>query len=147
MVVRMDPDLVEVQGPRGVPDFAEEATRARMTPVAVTAMLQIADHWKLRAEDARRLMGDVSERTWYRMKRGDWTGVLSQDQLMRASAAVGIFKGLHLLFVGELADGWINLKNTRAPFDGESPLQVMLRGGIPAILDVRKHVDALRGGL
>lgn len=140
-------ELAPVSGPRPVPDFADEATRARLTPAALSAFLQIAEGWGLKAADARSLLGDVSERTWFRLKRGDWPGVLSQDQMMRASAVLGIFKGLRLLFVGDLADSWVALANQREPFNGTSPLQYMLRGGIPAMLDVRQHVDALRGGL
>jgi hypothetical protein len=147
MVIQPIADLAAVGGPRPVPDFADEATRHRLTPTAITAFLQIAEHWGLSAEIAGHLLGDVAVRTWYRLKKGEWPGTLSQDQMMRASAALGIFKGLRLLFVGELADQWIRLPNKREPFNGLSPLDYMIRGGIPALLDVRQHVDALRGGL
>ena len=38
-----------------------------------------------------------------RMKRGS-RPTLSQDQLTRVSALVGVYKGLHLLFADETAD-------------------------------------------
>jgi hypothetical protein len=63
------------------------------------------------------------------------------------SALVGIFKGLHLLFADGMADRWPTLPNKGPLFGGHSPVKVMIEGGIPAMLDVRRHVDALRGGL
>ncbi len=56
-------------------------------------------------------MGDVSERTWFRMKKGEWSGTLSQDTLTRISALVDIFKGLRLLFSEPLCDEWVRLPN------------------------------------
>lgn len=32
-------------------------------------------------------------------------------------------------------------------FEGRRPIDVMIEGGIPKLLLVRRHVDALRGGL
>ena len=32
-------------------------------------------------------------------------------------------------------------------YAGRRPLEVMIEGGIPSLLLVRRHVDALRGGL
>lgn len=137
-----------VSDPRPLPDLGDAATRARLTPAALSAMVQIADAWKLRAKDACRLMGDVSERSWFRMKKGECEAqALTQDQLMRASAVLGIYKGLHLLFVDDLADRWPSLANAGPPFAGETPIVYALRGGIPALLEVRQHVDGLRGGL
>jgi hypothetical protein len=93
------------------------------------------------------LLGAISERTWFRMKKGKWPRTLSQDQMTRVSALTGIFKGLRLLFSLPLADEWIRLPNKNPLFGGRRPLDVMIGGGIPAMLEVRHLVDALRGGL
>jgi hypothetical protein len=60
---------------------------------------------------------------------------------------VGVFKGLHLLFVDDMADRWVRLRNKGPLFDNRTPIEAMIEGGIPLMLDVRRHVDALRGGL
>lgn len=130
-----------------VPNLAEAATRGRLTPAAVTAMVRLADFWHLSSGEVCALMGDVSERTWFRMKKGTWSGTLSQDTLTRISALTGIFKGLRLLFSEPLADDWVRLSNDGALFGGRVPLDIMIEGGIPKMLEVRRHVDALRGGL
>jgi hypothetical protein len=81
------------------------------------------------------------------MKKGEWSGVLSQDSLTRVSALIGIFKGLRLLFSEPLSDEWVRLPNKGALYGGRRPLDAMIEGGIPRMLEVRRHVDALRGGL
>jgi len=136
--------------PPGVPafpqTFAAESDRERLTPTAIHAMKRVAEHWNLRGQEASALLG-VSPSTWDRMSAGKWESSLSQDQLTRVSAIVGVFKGLHLLFADSMADRWIRLRNKGTLFDNHSPIEAMIEGGIPMMLDVRRHVDALRGGL
>ncbi len=132
---------------RPVPNLADEPARARLTPSAVEGVIRLAELWRLSSGEVCALLGDVSERTWFRMKKGEWTGTLSQDALTRISALVGIFKGLRLLFSLPLADEWVRLPNRNPIFGGRRPVDAMIEGGIPAMLEVRRYVDALRGGL
>jgi hypothetical protein len=130
-----------------LPNLADAAERARLTPAAVDAMVRLAAIWDLSSAQVCALLGDISARTWFRMKKGEWTGALSQDALTRVSALIGIFKGLRLLFSEPLSDEWVNLPNKGPLYGGRRPLDAMIQGGIPVMLDVRRHVDALRGGL
>jgi hypothetical protein len=134
-------------GPPPLADLADPGARTRLTPAAIDAVIRLADLWRLTGAETCQLLGDVSERSWFRMKKGEWTGALSQDALTRVSALVGIFKGLRLLFSLPLADEWVRLPNQGPLFGGQRPLDLMLKGGIPALLEVRQQVDALRGGL
>ena len=45
------------------------------------------------------------------MRKPDWSGMRSQDQLTRISLLLDIFKGLRLVFSPPLADEWIKLPN------------------------------------
>ena len=90
---------------------------------------------------------DVSASTWERLKAGGKDRPLSQDQMTRISALVGIYKGLHLLFADAMADDWVKLSNKGALFGRMTPIDSMVRGGIPQMLEVRRYVDAVRGGL
>lgn len=126
--------------------FAAEGDRQRLTPTAIRAIKRVAEHWNLKGQEASALLG-VSPSTWDRMSAGKWDSSLSQDQLTRVSAIVGVFKGLHLLFADTMADRWVRLRNRGPLFENRSPIEVMMDGGIPMMLDVRRHVDALRGGL
>ncbi|WP_223385573.1 helix-turn-helix domain-containing protein [Oricola cellulosilytica] len=111
--------------------------------VIAKALARVAEHWRLTNEEAAALAG-VTPRTWSRMKDGSFRGALNQDQMMRASLLVGLFKGLRLLFDGPLTYGWP--KSANAGFAGKTPVEMMIGGGIPAMMRIRGHVDALRGG-
>ena len=126
--------------------FADESDRARLTPAALEAVRNLAAAWKLTGDDAAALLG-VSPSTWDRIRGGSWKQALSQDQLTRVSALVGIFKGLHLLFADGMADRWPRLPNAGPLFVNRDPVYAMVDGGIPVMLEVRRYVDALRGGL
>ena len=125
--------------------FARESDRARLSPVAIKAFLSLAKAWELSNAKAAALIG-VSASTLDRIKRGH-RPALSQDQLTRVSALVGVFKGLHLLFANSTADDWVRRPNRGPLFDHKTPVEAMIEGGIPQMLDVRRYVDAVRGGL
>jgi len=135
------------QAARPIPDLSKPEARERLTPSAMKGFMKLVGLWRLSSGQASALLGEGSERTWFRMKSQDWNGALSQDALTRISALVGIYKGLHLLFSDPLADEWVRKENKEEVFAGRSPLDHMIAGGIPAMLDTRRYVDALRGGL
>ena len=125
--------------------FSREADRERLSEVAIKAFLALMKAWGLSNAESAGLLG-VSASSLDRIKRG-YRPALSQDQLTRVSALVGIYKGLHLLFVDGAADAWIRRVNRGALFDRRTPIEAMIEGGIPRMLDVRRYVDAVRGGL
>jgi len=127
-------------------NFARAEDRARLSAPALRAFRALAGQWALSNGEAAALLG-VSESTWDRIKRGVWDQPLSQDQLTRASAAIGLYKGLHLLFVDDTADRWPKLANAGPIFRQKSPVDAMIEGGIPLMLETRLLVDAVRGGL
>ena len=127
-------------------NFAAESDRERLSPTAVRAIKKVAEQWGIKGAEVAALLG-VSTSTWDRMSAGNWEGALSQDQLTRISAIVGLFKGLHLLFADEMADRWVRLRNRGPLFENRTPIEAMIEGGIPLMIDVRRHVDALRGGM
>lgn len=125
--------------------FAHEADRERLSSVALKAFVALARNWELTNQEAAMLLG-VSGSTWDRIKKGT-RPILNQDQLTRVSALIGTYKGLHLLFADGMADRWPRLQNKGPLFDGKSPINAMIEGGIPQMLDVRRYIDAVRGGL
>ena len=139
---------LERQAPAGagLQTFAREDDRRRLSAAAIKAVLRLVEAWGGSNAEGAALLG-VSESTWDRIKARRWEGVLSQDQLTRASALIGVFKGLHLLFADGMADRWPRLPNRGPIFDRQSPIEAMVEGGIPRMLETRQYVDALRGGL
>ena len=132
-------------GALGPQTFACESDRARLSEVALKAFLALMKAWGLSNAEASALLG-VSASTLDRLKRG-YRPTLSQDQLTRVSALVGVYKGLHLLFADETADEWTRRPNRGPLFDRQTPIGAMIEGGIPRMLEVRRTIDAARGGL
>ena len=125
--------------------FSGESDRVRLSEVAIKAFLAVMNAWALSNAEASGLLG-ISASSLDRIKRG-YRPTLSQDQLTRVSALVGIYKGLHLLFSDSTSDDWVRRPNRGPLFDRQTPIQSMIAGGIPRMLDVRRYIDAVRGGL
>ena len=132
--------------PTKLQTFSDQDSRALLSGTAAKAFARLAKHWGLSNAEAAALLG-VSQSTWERLKRGDRSEPLSQDQLTRVSALVGTFKALHLLFVDTMADRWPQLPNKGPLFENKRPIDAMIEGGIPRMLEVRRYVDAVRGGV
>src|SRR5713101_4071112 len=126
-------------------DLSNKETLKRLSPSAAKAFLKIAELWELRDEDARQLLGGMSNGAFYELKRTS-RQALDQDRLTRVSVLAGVFKALNILYSKKLADRWIQLPNENPMFGGDTPLRYMVRGGLPAILRVRQLLDARRGG-
>ena len=126
-------------------DLSNKEVLKRLSPAGVQAFLKIAELWELRDEDARQLLGGMSNGAFYELKRSG-RRLLDQDRLTRISLLTGVFKALNILYDKRLADRWVQLPNSNPMFGGESPLKYMIKGGLPAMLRVRQLLDARRGG-
>ncbi|HXT01484.1 MAG TPA: MbcA/ParS/Xre antitoxin family protein [Elusimicrobiota bacterium] len=113
---------------------------------AMKAFLRIADRWKLDVDKQLTLLGAPARSTFFRWKKGQDVN-LSMDTLERISYMLGIFKALHILLPDEdAADAWINKPNTAPLFAGKSALDRMLSGHVSDLYEVRRYLDAQRGG-
>ena len=132
--------------PSPLVDLTTRSERERLSTSALKAFFNIAARWQVRDEDARALLGGVSNGPYYQMKKNP-DRVLDADTLLRISYLVGIFKALHILHGDTLADEWMRLPNANRIFGGRTPLAYMLGGGLPAFETVRRLLDARRGGV
>jgi len=128
-----------------LPDLAARRERERLSTPALKAFFNIMARWKVRDEDARALLGGVSNGPFYEMKRNP-ARTVEADRLTRISYLIGIFKALQILHGRELANEWVHLTNRNPIFAGQSPLAYMIRGGVPAMQTVRRLLDARRAG-
>jgi len=126
-------------------DLSNKDVLARLSPSAVKAFLMISEVWKLRDEDARQVLGGISNGAFYELKKKS-RATLDQDRMTRISALIGIFKALNILYSKNLADRWVQLPNENPMFEGETPLTYMIKGGQPAMMRVRQLLDSRRGG-
>ena len=112
---------------------------------ALRTFFNLAERWKLRVAEQRKLLGDPPESTFYKWKR-ERDGALSRDTLERISYLLGIFKSLAILFPqAERADAWLRKPNAAATFGGKSALERMLSGNVADLFVVRQYLDAQRG--
>ena len=126
-------------------DLSDRTERERLSAGAVRAFFNIMVHWKMRDDDARRLLGGMSNGAYYALKKGG-DRALDEDKLRRISYLVGIFKALSILYSDELADRWMQLPNKNRIFGGMTPHAYLIQGGLPAFATLRRLLDARRGG-
>ena len=131
--------------PAPVPDLAGRSERERLSPAALRGFFSIMERWQVRDEDARALLGGVTNGPFYEMKKNP-ERVLETDRLLRISYLVGIFKALNMLYSEALADAWVRRPNRNVIFAGQTPLAYLAAGGVPAMQVVRRLLDARRAG-
>jgi len=127
------------------PDLSSRSERQRLSGGALKAFFRIMQAWRVRDEDARALLGGVTNGPFYEMKRNP-DRLIDTDRLTRISYLIGIFKALRILHSESLADEWVRLPNQNPIFGGQTPLAYLIRGGLPAMQTVRRLLDARRAG-
>ena len=111
--------------------------------VALKAFFNLVDEWELGRDEAMTLLGRPSERTYYRWRDGK-VASLPADTLERISVMLGIYKAAHLLLPDvDRANAYMRRPNTA--FGGDSALDIMLKGKVDNLYQVRRHLDAWRG--
>jgi hypothetical protein len=127
-------------------DLSEKTERERLSPSAIKAFFNIMEKWSVRDEDARALLGGISNGQFYDAKKKP-ERTLDTDTLTRISYLVGIFKALNILYSEALADAWVQRPNENRMFGGRTALAYMISGGLPAMQAVRRLLDGRRGGM
>lgn len=112
-------------------------------PAEMEAFLEIARRWELSTDEQIVLLGTPGRSTFFKWKKEG--GSLPQDTEERLSHILAVWKALRILFtVDERGDQWMRRSNEF--FDGQSALDIMLRGRVSDIYTVRQYLDAQRGG-
>ena len=132
--------------PSPLVDLTSRSERERLSASALKAFFNLIVHWQVKDDDARGLLGGISNGPYYAWKKKP-DRLLDADVLTRISYLIGIFKALNILYNEKLADEWVRLPNTNRIFGGKTPLEYMVAGGIPAMQTVRRLLDARRGGM
>jgi hypothetical protein len=129
------------------PDLSRAEVRRKLSPGGIRTFVNIAEKWGLTEAEARSLLGGLASSTWHSWKTSPKGKQLDQDTLTRISLTIGIYKALNIYFNKPLADRWITLGNRGPMFAGHSPLEYMIQNGLPGMVDVRRMLDAWRGGI
>jgi len=110
--------------------------------VGLKAYTRIVDAWALSATEAAALL-NVSAEDWDRIQQGLFKDELSEEQLLRISATVGIYKALETYFEEPLSRSWLSRPNDGPLFNGNRPIDTAIASGLPQLIEIRRYVDAL----
>ncbi|WP_424627021.1 MbcA/ParS/Xre antitoxin family protein [Bradyrhizobium sp. SYSU BS000235] len=120
------------------PDFVP----ADRQGLALEGFFQIMARWNIGNSDARRILGNPAERTFFQWKSGKAARV-PEDTLRRIGYVAGIWKALQIVYSDAgLADTWVTRPNKA--FGGQTPLARMVAGDVTDLAAVRAYVDAAR---
>jgi hypothetical protein len=85
---------------------------------------------------------------WVKTAQAQGEIVLPADTLTRISAVLGIHKALMILFATPSAGvAWLRLPHAAPLFGGQPPLALAASGSQDGLMNVRRFLDAARGGL
>ncbi|MEH2509587.1 uncharacterized protein (DUF2384 family) [Nitrobacteraceae bacterium AZCC 1564] len=125
-----------------IPQRILESVPADRQALALEGFFQIMARWHVGNSDARRILGNPAERTFFQWKSGKATRV-PDDTLRRIGYVAGIWKALQIVYSdAALADTWISRPNKA--FGGQTPLARMVAGDVTDLAAVRTYVDAAR---
>jgi hypothetical protein len=139
------------EGPRILdPDRFSPEKRRQLSGAGLRTFLKIADAWQLSESDRLRVLGMPSRSTFHswvtKVRRGNDI-TLSVDELTRISAVLGIYKALRILFPRDAdASLWLRSANNGPIFGGQTPLALIVSGTQDGLIQVRRYLDAWRGG-
>ena len=118
----------------------------QIAQAGLRTFFRIAALWELSVDDQLTLLGSPARSTYFKWKR-EGAESLPRDVLERISYVLGIYKDLQLLLPDEeAADTWVRRPNDAAPFGGRTALDRMLSGNVSDLYEVRRYLDAERGG-
>ncbi|WP_323794738.1 DUF2384 domain-containing protein [Nisaea sp.] len=125
--------MIDVPPLQDLPDLSDPAARQRLGPAALRAFYRMMQTWHISDVDADLLLVGIP---------ADGRQ-LSEEQMLRISYLLGIWKALRMLFSGPLAEGWIQTENKGPLYNGATPLQFIISGGLPALEQVRLRLDSM----
>ena len=120
--------------------------RQELSAPALRAFFRISEVWRLSVAEQMTLLGITARSTFFKWKK-DPNVDLPKDTLERISYLLGIYKALQILLPDfHAADAWVRQPNRAPLFGGRSALERMLSGHVADLFEVRRYLDAQRGG-
>ena len=126
--------------------FADENDRALLTPAALEAVRNLAKTWDATGDEMAILLG-MSSSTW-----GSDQGRRLGPSAITGPTYARISRHRH--FQGPAfavrrfgwPDRWIRLRNSGPLFGNRTPIETMIEGGIPVMIEVRRYEPPCAAG-
>lgn len=125
-------------GPRAASYSAHEIAAMQRTVINVFA------RWGVTDAEAAVILGGIAPKTFKRWKVGEY-GRVNRDLADRMSYLLGIHKALRIIF-GDPQRGYAWIRRPNTTFGGMTPLDLLLRGGMADLEQLRRYLDSARGG-
>ena len=110
--------------------------------LALQGFFRMMELWGADNAQARAILGDPAERTFFKWKRGQ-VGAVPSDVIRRIGYVAGVWKALQIVYANPAqADAWVRQPN-RA-FGGQAPIVRMSAGDVTDLAAVRDYLDAAR---
>lgn len=119
-------------------------SNAERNAVALKGYTRIARAWGLSSKETAALL-DMTEDDLQRARNSAPNDSVTDAQLLRISAVLGIYVSLETFFSAPLAQSWISRPNTGPLFEGRRPINSAIEGGLPQLLRIRSYLDGLAG--
>ena len=124
--------------------------RARLSGPGLRPFLNIARVWTLELTEVQQLLGMPAAeefQSWCDLAKSHNPLTLTTDILLRISAVLGIYQSLRII-CGSEEEGrqWLQGPSRGNLFNGRSPLELMLSGFEPGLMDVRGYLLAQEQG-
>lgn len=128
-----------------LPLFNPDEPRPEMAEAALKGFFLVTGQWRLDARQQMALLGQPPRATFLAWKEGSRTA-LGRETIQRICCIMAIWKGLKLLLPDpSQAVAWMREPNSSPLFEGLTPLELMTRGRILDLADVRRLLDAHMG--
>ena len=110
---------------------------------ALQMFFNISCLWGLNESQEMILLGNPDERRFVAWKHKNSEVNFDEEELLRVSYVMGIYKSLNeLLPTKEAANGWIHKKNTAASFGGKSALEKIMKGGMNDLAELHDYLKS-----
>lgn len=127
-----------------------EIDRKRLSGAAIRSFVNISNLWGLTEKEKLVILGAPARSTfhsWVSKATKKQSITLPLDVLLRISATLGIHKAISIIFHNkEQGIKWLASPNAGIAFGGQSPKEMMLSGTQDGLMQVRRYLDAWRGG-
>ena len=105
------------------------------------AIINQFEVWELNDQQAADLLG-ISLEDWSSIQSGGHDGILTEEIWQRVNVLFRIRAALQVILMEPRSNGWVHRPNDAKMFGGETALNFMIAGGLPAIMKVADYLEA-----
>lgn len=112
--------------------------------IVLRAIPRLLALWKLQPAECEGLLS-MTEDQWRQVVDGSYKMDLTEEQVLRSSALLSIYRSLEICFSKPISDCWISLPNSGPTTQGQRPVDAMIEAGLPKFLEIRRYLEFQAG--